>query len=285
VSIEVHRDNLEWAHGRTNQTLRAALPDCELVVNDYGPCDTYLTYNFHSEPLAKCRRAVLVVGGMADLELTFGDELLEEGGLTDVFAPFDTIVTKCARHALVMRRHHRDVREIPNALDLDHWHPVQRPARPPVAGFAGNIGYNDRKGYTIARDACREAGMRLVAVGIGLPLRLPLDQMRDGFYRHIDVLVAPTVTESCSYAISEALATGAPVVTTEGAAFHVERGSNSACLRIVPRTVEAVAAALASLTQGGSIPGNVRACAASFVRRHLAWPDALPLWRSAILGS
>lgn len=79
-----------------------------------------------------------------------------------------------------------------------------------VAGFVGAKGSNEHKGLPIAKQACKELGIRLLEAH---EHDYEHDSMPE-FYKKIDVLLIPSESEGCHNPTLEALAMNIPVIST-----------------------------------------------------------------------
>lgn len=127
------------------------------------------------------------------------------------------------------------VHYIPNGVDEKKFD------RKFVAGFVGadQATNPEHKGFHIAKRACDELGIELKRVHNGYPNDVkPHDTMPD-FYRSIDCLIIPSMSEGCNNPTLEALAMNKPVISTNvGIAEHLEG------VILVERNVESVKGAL-----------------------------------------
>lgn len=115
---------------------------------------------------------------------------------------------------------------IANGVDLEVFKPAPQPAgRAFTVGFAGNIvkqglthkGYRYWVGATTRMFGRIEISKRLNHLNKVRHAEMPRE-----FYHGIDCLVLPSLSEGCSNVITEALACGVPVLTTQ-VGFHGER--------------------------------------------------------------
>lgn len=121
---------------------------------------------------------------------------------------------------------------IPNGVDTELF------KKDFVVGFVGNtIGKDDHKGYELVSKACSDLGLKLIkAEG------LKHEEMAD-FYRSINCLVIPSLSEGCNNPTLEALAMNIPVISTRvGIAEELDG------VFMVSRTVEAIRQALRKLS-------------------------------------
>jgi glycosyltransferase involved in cell wall biosynthesis len=96
---------------------------------------------------------------------------------------------------------------LPNGVDLEFFNPPKNV----VVGFIGVKA--DRKGYSLVEQACKELGLTLKCL-FYQGKQIPFSEMPN-FYRSIDVLVHPSVSEGCSNVILEALSMNVDVITTK----------------------------------------------------------------------
>jgi len=121
---------------------------------------------------------------------------------------------------------------IPNGVDTAVF------SREFVAGFVGAKDSWEHKGYHIAKHACDELGIRLLTAK---EHDYDHDSMPE-FYRKIDVLLIPSLSEGCHNPTLEALAMNRPVISTDvGIAGRLD------AVTVVERTVQDVKYALESL--------------------------------------
>jgi glycosyltransferase involved in cell wall biosynthesis len=92
-----------------------------------------------------------------------------------------------------------------NGVDTEFFSPPKNI----VVGFIGSE--ETRKGYFHLKEACQELGLTLKTL-IYSKIQIPFEDMPT-WYRSIDVLVHPSITEGCSNVILEALAMNIPVIT------------------------------------------------------------------------
>jgi hypothetical protein len=113
-----------------------------------------------------------------------------------------------------------------------------------VAGFVGadQATNPEHKGFPLAKQACDELGIELKRVHNGYPNDVkPHDTMPD-FYKEIDCLIIPSMSEGCNNPTLEALAMNKPVISTRcGIAEHLDG------VTLVERNVESVKGALRKL--------------------------------------
>lgn len=94
---------------------------------------------------------------------------------------------------------------IPNGVDTEVFN------REFVAGFVGARGSNEHKGLPIAKQACKELGIRLLEAH---EHDYDHDSMPE-FYKKINVLLIPSESEGCHNPTLEALAMNIPVISTK----------------------------------------------------------------------
>lgn len=122
---------------------------------------------------------------------------------------------------------------IPNGVDTELFN------RKFVAGFVGANGSNEHKGLHLAKQACDELGIELREAHEWdfSHEKMPL------FYKDIDCLIIPSVSEGCHNPTMEALAMNKPVISTDvGIAKKLEG------VIIVERNVESIKKALRKLS-------------------------------------
>ena len=109
-----------------------------------------------------------------------------------------------------------------------------------IVGFVGvKADSSDHKGLNLVRRACDELGLdlKLAHSGHSSDVR-PLETMPD-FYREIDCLIIPSMSEGCNNPTLEALAMNKPVISTKvGIAEELEG------VILVERDVESIKGAL-----------------------------------------
>lgn len=122
---------------------------------------------------------------------------------------------------------------IPNGVDTELFN------RKFVAGFVCAKGSNEHKGLDLARKACEELGIELKEAH---DWDYPHEKMPD-FYREIDCLILPSLSEGCNNPTMEALAMNKPVISTNtGIARELEG------VTIIERNVESIKEALRKLS-------------------------------------
>jgi glycosyltransferase involved in cell wall biosynthesis len=177
---------------------------------------------------------------------------------------------------------------VPNGVDTRRFHPAERPApgRAPTVGALGVLrpekGLDDLvAAAALVRERC--PGVRFVIHGdgpcreplrdriatLGLGDRVTLAGATDApaaALRALDVFVLPSLSEACSNALLEAMATGLPVVATRvgGSPLTVEDGVSG--LLVPPRDPAALAKALVTLLEDGRLAARLGAAALERVR-------------------
>lgn len=122
---------------------------------------------------------------------------------------------------------------IPNGVDEELFN------RRFVAGFVGAKASREHKGYHLAKKACDELGIELKEAH---EWRYEHEDM-PRFYRKIDCLIIPSVSEGCNNPTLEALAMNKPVISTRvGIAEKLEG------VILVDRDVESIKEALRNLS-------------------------------------
>jgi glycosyltransferase involved in cell wall biosynthesis len=119
-----------------------------------------------------------------------------------------------------MTRYANNYAVIPNGVDLTKFYPKEKPKNF-VVGFAGNIQNDEQikwKGFDLVEKATRNKYILIVAKR-GKD-EIPNSQMCEKFFNRISCLVLPSHSEGCSNTITEALACGVPVITTQGIHYH-----------------------------------------------------------------
>lgn len=199
------------------------------------------------------------------------------GGLLAVSGALRDDMAALGMPAERIRVHH-------TGLDLDAFRPVDRPAAKAALGVSGALlvtagGLLQRKGQDLAIEALKSIpGATLILVGDG-PDRTRLEGLAQGLpVRFLgvqphaalpallgaaDVMVLPTVSEGLANVWVEALACGAPVVTSDvgGAREVIDR---PAAGRLVPRDPAAIAAAVNALLAAAPAQEAVREGALRF---------------------
>lgn len=128
---------------------------------------------------------------------------------------------------------HDNLVYIPNGVDTEVFN------REFVAGFVGAKDSNDHKGLPIAKQACKELGIRLLEAH---EHDYDHDSMPE-FYKKINVLLIPSESEGCHNPTMEALAMNVPVISTNvGIANELEG------VFIVDRNVESIKKSLRKLS-------------------------------------
>jgi glycosyltransferase involved in cell wall biosynthesis len=127
---------------------------------------------------------------------------------------------------------------IPNGVD------EQLFERKFVVGFVGAMAdATDHKGLKLAQQACKELNLELRMAHSGYKSNIqPFETMPD-FYRGIDCLILPSLSEGCNNPTLEALAMNKPVISTDvGIANELEG------VILVERNVEGLKRALRKLS-------------------------------------
>jgi len=121
---------------------------------------------------------------------------------------------------------------IPNGVDTELFN------NPFIVGFVGAKDSHEHKGYELVRQACSKLGLTLETISGNVPI----EKMPD-FYRQIDCLVIPSISEGCNNPTLEALAMNKPVISTKvGIAADLEGAI------LVDRTVDSIKQALKKLS-------------------------------------
>ena len=188
------------------------------------------------------------------------------------------------------------VLDLPNGVDTCRYRQASESER---AELRARLGWDERprvlfvgrfvprKGAGLAVEAVRSLGdgARLVMVGPGAPPDLPssvevLGQLPPGrvseLYRAADCLVLPSVAEGFPLTVQQALASGLPVLVSDDPVYESYLGDAPEGVARVPRTVEAIAAALARLDCGRSLDAGSRSALAKFAESRYstsAWVD------------
>jgi glycosyltransferase involved in cell wall biosynthesis len=127
---------------------------------------------------------------------------------------------------------------IPNGVDTELFN------RKFVVGFIGAIlGKYDHKGFLLAKQACDELGLEIKLKIIRNASHVDLHESMPDFYKKIDCLVLPSVSEGCNNPTLEALAMNKPVISTNvGIVSELEN------IIIVERDKESIKKALIKLS-------------------------------------
>lgn len=122
---------------------------------------------------------------------------------------------------------------IPNGVDEELFN------RPFIAGFVGAKDSNEHKGLIFAQKACEELEIPLIKAH---EHNYTHEEMPK-FYKTIDCLIIPSLSEGCNNPTLEALAMNKPVISTDvGIASQLEG------VTIVERDVESIKVALRKLS-------------------------------------
>lgn len=267
-------ENAGWAYGNNARRLAGRLKHLRHLIGGTAPAQVALYF----DPIVAERypmpadHSILRIGGPRPLDRLFGDD---RDALNRGLAPFGAVVPL----NLDLHRRVRDVagklRFIPNALDLDEWHPERRrrdTKAPFTVGFAASLKSSKEaevKGYAIAREACERAGVPLLMTQKEKG-QIPHDRMVEDFYSKCDVLIHPVLPgrEGTSNVIMESLAIGLPVICTEASGFHGETLSDRKNALIRERSVEAFAEAIALLRDDKKMRQRLATAGRGFAERH-----------------
>lgn len=122
---------------------------------------------------------------------------------------------------------------IPNGVDEKLFN------RPFTAGFVGARDSNLHKGFHLARKACEDLGIELLVAHNHDYVHEDMPE----FYKKIDCLLIPSISEGCNNPTMEALAMNKPVISTRvGIAEELEG------VTLVERDVESITEALRKLS-------------------------------------
>ncbi|WP_035845639.1 glycosyltransferase family 4 protein [Kitasatospora azatica] len=186
------------------------------------------------------------------------------------------------------------VRHLPNGVDTALFRPADSaeerrldrerfglPADRPLVLFAGRL--VPKKGYQLLLEAHQPAAYDLVFAGDGDagPLRdragvhhlgtlAPAELAR--VYRACDVFALPSTAEGFPLTVQEAMASGLPVVTTDDpgyAPYELDREQ----LRLLPRAVEPLRAALAELTADPQLRARMGSYSHRYASSAFGWPQ------------
>lgn len=131
---------------------------------------------------------------------------------------------------------------IPNSVDLDKFQFVDANINNPV-GFVGNVKTQEQilwKGYDLLSKASEKENWYFL-VAKRDQYEIPNDQMCQKFYKNVSCIVLPSKSEGCSNTITEALACGIPVITTNKTPnYHVERMKNGEGIIYCDNTVDSI---------------------------------------------
>lgn len=111
---------------------------------------------------------------------------------------------------LIGDNHKDKLHYIPNGVD------EQMFDRKFVVGFVGadQATNPEHKGFHLAKQACEELGLELRRVHNGYPNDVKPHETMPDFYREIDCLIIPSISEGCNNPTLEALAMNKPVIST-----------------------------------------------------------------------
>jgi glycosyltransferase involved in cell wall biosynthesis len=148
-----------------------------------------------------------------------------------------TVCCVCQNPSLVKRlqrfiKQHNMV-YIPNGVDTELFnHKI-------VAGFVGAKGSYEHKGYYLAKQACDELGIELK---VAHEHTYTHEQMPE-FYKQIDCLLIPSLSEGCNNPTLEALSMNIPVISTDVGIAKI-----LGCV-IIDRDIESLKTALLNLNR------------------------------------
>ena len=168
------------------------------------------------------------------------------------------IVTNNALLQSVMNIRNKDVYLIPNGLDLEEWQFIEDIPLEFTAGYVawhGTEHYKQQKGYNFVVAACELAGVKLKTAIYPGTFRNH-DEMRE-FYKEINCLILPSVSEGCNNSVMEALACGRPVLITK-AGYHGEMLKDRENCIFINRSAEAIATAIKQLQNDCQCYDNIR---------------------------
>jgi glycosyltransferase involved in cell wall biosynthesis len=283
-----------WAHERFDEVVGARLGSFE---------DVRVVHAFEGSAEATLQSAKRI--GMATiLDVTSAQEDLLRTGARNGRAPSDNLsarirsereradyllapsdhVMRCLlEHGVPAER----IVKVPYGVDTERFRPVERPAEPKTfrAFFAGKIGNSKGVHHLL------EAWQRLSLPGAELVLAGSLERTgRDilrrypGTWRWVgsipkqeihhlfaasDVFVLPSLSESWGLVISEAMATGLPVVATSACGATMRHGQDG--LVVPPADIEALCDALQFLYDHPDERHRMGTSARQFVEDHYTW--------------
>lgn len=268
-------ENAGWAYGNNARRLASRLPQMRHAIASEDAADVALYF----DPIVAQRypatagRSILRIGGPRPLDRLFGDD---ENALADGLASFSAVVPL----NLELHRRTRGVagklRFIPNALDLNEWHPDRRRRETRArftVGFAASMNSTreaEVKGYAIAKEAADLAGAELLVTQKKAGKTIGHDRMLADFYSKCDVLLHPVAPgrEGTSNVIMEALAVGLPVICTTGSGLHGELLTDRANALVADRSVDSFAAAILLLKNDRKMRERLAKGGRAFAERH-----------------
>lgn len=197
------------------------------------------------------------------------------------------------------------VRVLSNGVDGERFRPARDeaeraelrarhhlPADRPLALFVGRL--VPKKGIDIAVEAARGEEFDLVVLGPGslaaadqpgvhvLGSRGAAEVAE--LMRACDLLVLPTAGEVFTLAVKEAMSSGLPVVTTDEPEYE-GLGVDRKGMALVPRTAEAVRAAILEILGDGVMRERMAAYSAGYAAENFSWTghvDSLEEWYRAV---
>lgn len=238
----VHNNKMRWADTFRAEELKKHWVDDHVdIVNRWNlpDGDSYDVIHFlYSGGISKSKKYVLkykdkVFTSLASsrtLEYMFD----KKEDLIEIYTKTKTCVchNKKLLESLKKLTGKKDIIYIPNGVDEKLFN------QPFKAGFAGAKDSWDHKGYYLAKQACNELGIELKTAK---EWNYTHETMPE-FYKEIDVLLIPSLSEGCHNPTIEALAMNIPVISTNvGIAGELEG------VLIVERTVKNIKEALRHL--------------------------------------
>ncbi|MGE0353604.1 MAG: glycosyltransferase [Gemmatimonadales bacterium] len=213
---------------------------------------------------------------------------------------FDCVVAASEFAVADLRRHGVDQAvKIPLGVDLDRFHPRRREAgretrraaglpEAPVAMYVGRLAREKNLGLLFQAwpEVHRRTGAHLVLVGGGpsrayyqarspgpmihwLPFEADRDRLAD-LHAAADVYLAPGPAETFGLSALEALASGTPVVSVEGAVAELVRGAGVGAA-VPPDDPAALAEAVVRTFESGG--AETRWSARAYAEAHHRWED------------
>jgi glycosyltransferase involved in cell wall biosynthesis len=265
-----------WAYGINSRRIASRIKTFEhfFAASGVSSCDLKISFDILTHINSshiKSRANIVRIGGLNPLTKVAGGNR----GLRQAFSDVAVVIALSPEIKRIALEFNPNVEFILNGLDLTIWHSrallrdLHRPFRAGLAAALKTTAQREVKGYELACDACKLAGVELVVAGRGVN-QIPHEQMIEDFYSKIDVLVHPVGPgkEASSNVIMESLALGIPVVTTRDAGYHGLMLAHGVNALIVPREVECFAEALISLRDDAELRNRLRTAGRAFAETH-----------------